>query len=120
MAKLIAGELGIRIEPEAEIRENLNTAGTLNNFFDPLSNNRELTYTEIYNLMLEAMEKTNSDIAFFVIGLNDWRGWSPSSEYWINKQKLNKIKKVPDNSLFIIVLSPYFKHYVLPVFLKHF
>jgi len=42
------------------------------------------------------MNKTNADIGFFVIGLEDWRGWQPEGAYWIDSNAIQTLKTISD------------------------
>ena len=42
------------------------------------------------------MNQTNAEIGFFIIGLDDWRGWQSKEAYWIDFGILEKLKLISD------------------------
>lgn len=47
-------------------------------------------------IMNDLMNKTNSEIGFFIIGLNDWVGWLPETAYWIDSRAIDELKNISD------------------------
>jgi hypothetical protein len=69
---------------------NINSGGALYPYF------REMRYNPSRTLMSELMSKTNAQIGFFVIGLDDWRGWQPEGSYWIDLTTIESLKTISD------------------------
>jgi hypothetical protein len=69
---------------------NLNSGGALNTYFS------EMRHDPSRSLMNALMNKTNADIGFFVIGLEDWRGWQPEGAYWIDSNAIQTLKTISD------------------------
>lgn len=89
MAKIAHGTLGLRPHYYGAELVHLNSGGHLYLYFYSMMRNPN-TFA-----MLEAMRKTNSSIGFYVIGLEDWKGWRPEDS-WIKRENLEKIKILSD------------------------
>jgi len=89
MAKIAVGALDIRLE-KADLFH-LNSGGELYSYFNEMKRNPNTRIMEVL------MEKTRSDIGFFVIGLNDWKGWQSEQRYWIDEGAIERLKLLADD-----------------------
>jgi len=67
---------------------NLNSGGALYSYFDIMKADPSRS------VMDYLMNQTNSEIGFFVIGVNDWRGWQPAGAYWIDSNVIQELKQL--------------------------
>ncbi|MHA1409589.1 MAG: hypothetical protein ACTSQY_04610 [Candidatus Odinarchaeia archaeon] len=88
MGKIALGVFGIR-EEKVNLFP-LNSAGNLYRYFNDMRRN-----PDIY-IINELMNETDSDVVFFVIGLNDWIGWQSENAYWIDDAVLKELKLIAD------------------------
>lgn len=89
MAKIALGALGMRLE-RAELFH-LNSGGELYPYFNEMRQDPNTI------IMQTLMNKTNSEIGFFVIGLEDWKGWYPEGTYWIDENAIEKLKLIAND-----------------------
>ena len=83
MAKIIAGILGLR--PYYTGMMNYNVKGQLYPYFYRMMRNPNIA------TMLKVMERTESSVGFYVVGLDDWKWWT-SKENWISNASLERLK----------------------------
>lgn len=88
MGQIAQGYLNISFEKAELFR--LNSGGALYSYFNAMRRQPNL------GVILELMKKTNSEVGFFVIGLNDWRGWQPPTAYWIDVSAIETLKSISD------------------------
>lgn len=89
MGNIAQGALDMNFE-KAEIF-NLNSGGVLYSYFNIM---RQEPSRDIMN---DLMVKTNAEIGFFVISLDDWRGWQSENAYWIDLNAIEGLKIIAND-----------------------
>jgi len=105
MSQIAQGALDLNFE-KAKLF-NLNSGGALYSYFNQMRKDPSRS------IMDELMNQTNAGIGFFVIGLDDWRGWQPKGAYWIDSYALDKLKLIANewqvfgekNDMFVFVFQ---------------
>jgi hypothetical protein len=67
---------------------NLNSGGALQAYFNNMRHDPSKA------TMYDLMNQTNAKIGFFIIGLNDWKGWQPENAYWIDSNAIETLKVI--------------------------
>jgi hypothetical protein len=105
MGQIAQGALDMNFE-KAKLF-NLNSGAALYLYFNNMRRNPSIA------TMGELMNQTNAGIGFFVIGLNDWRGWLSQDAYWIDSKAIESLKVIANewkvfgekNDMFVFVFQ---------------
>jgi hypothetical protein len=86
---------------------NINSGCALSPYFGNMRQNPSRS------IMNQVMKETDASISYFIIGLDDWRGWQSQSAYWIDSAAIEKLKTISDewrvfgeqNNMFVFVFK---------------
>ena len=91
IGKIALGELGMRLDEEADLPLPVNSGGDLTPYFV------QMRHEPSAGIMQSLMNRTNSEIGFFVIGLEDWSAWLPNGNDWIDENAIKELKLLADD-----------------------